>query len=68
VTLTISATHAAVEDDGTLMLLSMAASFMRWMKEAARIAGMTKRMVTFWLIFFALHHTLWLNHWSNFIN
>jgi hypothetical protein len=25
-------------------------------------------MVTFWLIFFALHHTLWLNHWSVFIN
>jgi hypothetical protein len=58
VTLTISATHAAVEDEGTLMLLSMVASFMRWMKEAARTAGMMQRMVTFSLIFFALHHTL----------
>jgi hypothetical protein len=38
------------------------------MKEAARTAGMMQRMVTFSLIFFALHHTLWQNHWSNFIN
>jgi hypothetical protein len=58
VTLTISATHAAFQDDGIVMPLGMAASFMRWMKEAACTAGMPQRMVTFWLIFFALHHTL----------
>jgi hypothetical protein len=51
VTLTISATHAAVQDDGIVMPLSMAASFMRWMKDDARTAGMPQRMVTFWIFF-----------------
>jgi hypothetical protein len=58
VTLTISATHATIQDDGIMMPLSMAVSFMRWMKEAARTAGMPQRMATFWLILFALHQTL----------
>jgi hypothetical protein len=47
VTLTISATHAAIQDDGTVIPLSMVSLFMRWMKEAACTARMPQRIITF---------------------
>jgi hypothetical protein len=39
-TVTISGTLVAVTDESTMMQLSMVASFMQWMEEVARTAGM----------------------------
>jgi hypothetical protein len=45
-----------------------AASFMRWMKEAARTTGMPQRMATFWLFFLCIIHCDWIIEVISLIN
>jgi NADH:ubiquinone oxidoreductase subunit 6 (subunit J) len=56
-TLAISSTLAVVTDKSTVMSLSMVASFMWWMEEAACTAGMPQVMVYFlaYLLHYIIH-------------
>jgi hypothetical protein len=55
-TLTISATLVAVQDDGTMMPLSMTTSFMCGLKRLHVLLDAAEDGNFFGLFFFALHH------------